>query len=158
MSDGTWTTAKTGTTKVTETGGSQSFPTLTGKTSRLGQTEMEIGFFNTCQISAEVAEFPYEVNGGTHYVKSTPPKAKHCVLELKGSKLVMNKTQSVTFSDGINLKSVIGLDLSSLTGYTKVASLTYKFTANGFACGTKGAPLTGTAHGVVADAKKTGNK
>ncbi len=156
--DGNWTTANTGTTKVTLTGGSQSFPEITGKTSRLGQTEMEVGLFNTCQVSAEVATFPFAVNGGTKYVKSAPPKAKFCVAELKNSKLIMNRTQSVTFADGINLKAAIGLNLSTLTGYTKVATIKYVYTADGFACGIKGAPLRKTAHGVVADAKKSGNK
>ncbi len=54
--------------------------------------------------------------------------------------------------------ALIVLSLSTLTGYTKLASIKYVFTAKGYACGMKGFPLRKTAHGVVADAKKSGNK
>ncbi len=160
VADGSWVSGKDGNTSVTDTGGGQDFPELTGKTSRIGQTEMEEGFFNTCQISSEVATFPYAVDGGTRYVKSKPPKATHCVHEIKGSTLRMNRTQAFTFSDGINLQDVFGIDLSATTGYTKTASIKYVYSASDWACGTKSDPLrgSGVAHGVVADASVHGNK
>jgi hypothetical protein len=72
-----------GPTSVTDTGGSQDFPDVAGKTSRLGQTVMEEGLFATCQISGEAGTFPYAVDGGTRFVKSIPPRATHCVRELR---------------------------------------------------------------------------
>lgn len=160
VTDGKWTTANTGMTSVTDTGGSQDFPTVTGKTSRLGQTEMEEGFFVTCQISDEAGTFPYAVDGGTRFVKSIPPKATHCVAELKGAVLNMNRTQSYTFFSGINLQAAFGINLATLTGYTTEAAVKYTYTANGYACGTRNYPLRtdDTAHGVVADARHSGNR
>jgi hypothetical protein len=69
---------------------------VTGKTSRVGETKMEEGFFETCQVWTEYATFPYAVDGGTYYVESSPPKATHCVQELKGSTLRMNKAEANT--------------------------------------------------------------
>jgi hypothetical protein len=160
VTDGKWTTANTGTTSVTNTGGSQDFPEVTGKTSRLGQTEMEEGLFLTCQISDEAGTFPYAVDGGTRYVQSIPPKATKCVHELKGSTIHMTRTQSYTFSSGIDLQATFGISLSTLTGYTTEAAVAYRYTASGYACGTKNYPLRtdDTAHGLVADAKVSGNR
>jgi hypothetical protein len=98
------------------------------------------------------------MDGGTGWVKSTPPKATHCVPELKGSKLHMNRTEAYTFFDGINLGSLFGIELAATTGYTKQAQISYVYSANGFACGTKSYPLRSTARGVVADATKRGNR
>jgi hypothetical protein len=98
------------------------------------------------------------VDGGTYYVKTTPPKATHCVQELKGARLRMNKTESYTFSQGIDLGSTFGINLATTTGYSKQAMVAYAYSANGFACGTNGYPLRATARGVVADATKRGNQ
>jgi hypothetical protein len=149
-----------GTNSVTETGGGQDFPTLRGTNNKIGRTKMEEGFFNTCQISAEVGTFPYAVDGGTGWVKSKPPKARFCVPELKGSKLRMDKTQSFTFSDGINLQDVFGISLSATTGYSHAAEIVYRYTAKAWACGTHSYPLRAddAAHGVVADATGHGNR
>ncbi len=158
IDDGPWVSGKDGHTSVTETGGGQDFPEVTGKTSVFGETKMEEGFFKTCEISVEVATFPYAVDGGTYYVKTKPPKATHCVQELKGAKLRMNKTESYTFTQGIDLGSTFGINLAATTGYSKQARVTYAYTANGFACGTNGYPLRTTARGVVADATNRGNR
>ncbi len=121
-------------------------------------TRMEVRFFEPCEIAVETAVFPYKVNGGDNYIKSAPPKAKFCVKELKGSVLAVKKTVSFTFSDGISLKSDIGVNLSALTGYSKSASISYTYTANGFGCGTKNFPFRDNVLGIVADAKMSGNK
>lgn len=146
-----------GNTSVNDTAGGQDFPELTGKTSRVGETKMEEGL-ETCEVSTEYATFPYAVDGGTGWVKSAPPKATHCVPELKGSKLHMDRTEAYTFSDGINLGRLFGIDLAATTGDTKQAQISYVYSANGFACGTKSYPLRSTARGVVADPASHGNR
>ena len=158
IDDGPWVSGKDGHTSVMETGGGQDFPEVTGKTSVFGETKMEEGFFKTCEISVEVATFPYAVDGGTYYVKTKPPKATHCVQELKGARLRMNKTESYTFTQGIDLGSTFGINLAATTGYSKQAMVIYAYTAKGFACGTNGYPLRTTARGVVADATNRGNR
>lgn len=131
---------------------------MAGKTSRLGQTVMEEGLFATCQISGEAGTFPYAVDGGTRFVKSIPPKATHCVRELKGATINMNRTQSYTFSSGINLEATFGISLSTVTGYTTEAAVKYTYTTTAYACGTRNYPLRDTAHGLIADAKVSGNR
>jgi hypothetical protein len=161
VNDGPWVSGQNGQngqTSVSDMAGGQDFPEVTGKTSRVGETEMEEGFFETCQVSTEYATFPYAVDGGTYYVKSSPPKATHCVQELRGSTLRMNKTEAYTFSDGITLGSTFGISLAATTGYSHEADIKYAYTAYGWACGTKSHPLRDTARGVVADATRRGNR
>lgn len=92
--------------------------------------------FNTCEISGEIGTMPYAVDGGTKWVNSTPPKATHCVLQIAGSGIHMDKTESFTFSDGINLQVIFGISLAATTGYTTEASIRYNYDARGYACGT----------------------
>lgn len=158
VNDGPWVSGHDGNTSVTETGGGQDFPPLSGTTNRVGETQMEEGFFDTCEISTEYGTFPYAVNGGTIYIKRNPPKATACVPELAKSNLHMWKTESYTFGDGIVLGGTFGIDLSATTGYTHQAEVTIHYTKNGYACGTNGKPLRSTARGVVADATVHGNK
>jgi hypothetical protein len=119
---------------------------------------MEDGFFNTCQISTEYGTFPYAVDGGTIYVKSSPPKATHCLPELAKSTLHMCKTESYTFGDGIDLGGTLYIDLAATTGYTHQAEISIHYPAKGCACGTKSYPLRDVARGVVADATVHGNR
>lgn len=143
---------------VTDTVGTQRFPALHGRESKVGQTQVEEGLFETCEISADEATFPYAVNGGDYWLGTKVPKATHCVQELPGGGIDMNKTQSYTFSEGINLGAFgFGIKLSSLTGYSHTASISYNFNVKGYACGVSAKPLRGTAHGVVADATVHGN-
>jgi len=154
-----WVSGQDGNNTVTSTTGGEDYPMLRGTKSRVGKTEMEEGLFNSCEISGQDATFPYAVDGGTGWIKSKPPKARYCVPQLAGSDIHMEKTQSFTFADGINLEATFGISLSATTGYSKEAAIKYTYTANGYACGTHSYPLRpgDTAHGVVADHTVHGN-
>ncbi len=128
---GKWGSGHDGHTTDTETSGGQDFPTLKGTNNKVGETEMEEGLFNTCQISGEVGTFPYAVDGGTAWAKSKPPKARFCVHELAGSKLHMDRTASFTFDSGVDLQDIFGIDLSASTGYSHSASIKYTYTTKG---------------------------
>lgn len=156
---GKWGSGHDGHTTDTETSGGQDFPTLKGTNNKVGETEMEEGLFNTCEISGEVGTFPYAVDGGTAWAKSKPPKARFCVKELAGSKLHMDRTASFTFDSGVDLQDIFGIYLSASTGYSHSASIKYTYTTKGYACGTHSYPLRASdiAHGVVADSTVHGN-
>jgi hypothetical protein len=98
------------------------------------------------------------VDGGTIYMKSSPPNATHCVPELAKSTLHMYKTESYTYGDGIDLEGTFGIDLAAATGYTHQAEISIHYPAKGWACGTKSYPLRDVARGVVADASVHGNQ
>jgi hypothetical protein len=144
---------------VTNTVGAQRFPVLKNEDSKIGQTQVEEGFFEPCQIApGDYATFPYAVNGGDYWSGTHSPKATHCVQELAGGGFNMNKTQSITFSSGINLSVFgFGISLSSLTGYSHTASIEYDYSRNGFACGQRAKPFRGNAGGIVADRTVHGN-
>jgi hypothetical protein len=148
-----------GNTTVTNTTGTQRFPELTGKTSRVGQTEMEEGIFQTCQISTEIATFPYDVDGGDHWLNQRLPVARYCVPELANGGISKTRTQAWTFGTGINLQATFGISLSTLTGYSTEAAIKYDYSRNGWACGTHAYPLRrySDARGVVADNTSHGN-
>jgi hypothetical protein len=154
---GPWATGTAGNTTVTSDAGSQGFPDLKGINSALGQTKMEEGFFQTCQISSEVSTFPYAVDGGDKWIGNSPPQATYCVSELANSKVTVNRTQAFTFSDGLDLQDTYGISLAATTGYSSTASIEYDFPDADYACGTASYPLRDTAHGVVADASSSGN-
>ena len=154
---GPWASGNDGTTSVTNTVGGEDYPPVPGTENKIGETQMENGLFNSCEISGDAAVFPYAVNGGTYWAKTKVPKATHCVQQLAKSTLHMNKTEAYTFADGINLGSTFGINLAATTGYSKEADISYHYTKLGFACGTKGKPLRQTARGVVADATIRGN-
>lgn len=157
ISDGPWVSGHDGTTSVSNTSGGEDYRPVPGRESKVGDTQMEEGLFNTCQISAEVATFPYQVNGGAWYVKTTVPDATHCVFQQSGSTLHMDRTKATTFGDGITLGGTFGIDLAATTGFSHEAYVKYHYSAKGYACGVKGKPLAQTARSVVADATVRGN-
>lgn len=155
-----WTTenANADENSVTNTVGTQKFPVLKNEDSKIGQTQVEEGFFETCEISTDYATFPYAVDGGDYWTGTHAPKATHCVQELAGGGFNMNRTQSITFTTSINLSVFgFGISLSSLTGYSHTASIEYDYSRNGFACGQHAKPFRGNAKGIVADRTVHGN-
>jgi hypothetical protein len=70
---------------------------------------------------------------------SKPPVANYCVNQEAGSTFTKSTTTAVTWTNGLSIP-VIGLSLSSHTGYDSGASLTFHFTGNHRMCGTGGYP------------------
>jgi hypothetical protein len=149
---------------VTNDSATQGFPNSTGNISKDAQIEMELGFFNTCQISGDGAIFPYAVNGGAaepDHPKG-PPQARNCVHELGGvgDNVIEHTTKDETYSQGIDASALgFGFNLSSSTGYTTDAQSEIDFNAQGYACGGTNFPLRsdpGPSY-VVADQFSTGN-
>jgi hypothetical protein len=80
---------------------------------------------------------PTSYAGGTHYreVGGWTVQSKYCVPESIGASFTKNSTQAQEWSDGLDIDALIGIDLSTVTGYTSSTSVKFSFTANRRLCG-----------------------
>jgi hypothetical protein len=160
---GTWSVSgNTGTNTVTNDSATQGFPNSIGNTSVAAYTQMEVGIFDTCQISADIAAFPYAVNGGATEPAASPPHATYCTYQAGGTGdyVRLHTTQAMTYTEGIDLSVLgFGVNLSSSTGYSTDTTQETDFSQQGYACGVTNYPLRtdpGPA-AQVADEHSTGN-
>jgi hypothetical protein len=135
-----WVSGNNGTTTVVSGSMTQPFPEKPDYTSVIWRSEFEEGTFDSCEISADIASFPYGWNGGAYAETNSPPSATHCVYEPATSDPQVGSTAAMTWSDGISLGSPINVSLSSVTGYTSTTAVTYSYTVNGYFCGTRNYP------------------
>jgi hypothetical protein len=146
---GTWTAD--GTKSVSENG-SQGFPTATGAITTLDKTEFK--YWNFLEVCVGDKALPTGWAAGSSHGHGGAPNAAHCVSELAGSHFTKDTTTSWTFSSGVSLADIIGINLSAQTGYDATASVTYHFPQHRFLCGKNddpgGAPgllVAGLPHG-----------
>ncbi len=87
-------------------------------------------------------ERPISYAGGTDIVNVGLPavSSSYCVPEAAGSPFTKTTTAATTWTNGTHLGPVIGIDLSSKTGYSSESAVHFLFTANGRLCGTNGDP------------------
>jgi hypothetical protein len=79
--------------------------------------------------------------GATYWTPPTSPRAPFCVTHQKGTSFVQDRTSAYTFASGADLSGVIGIDLSSQTGYSSTMKVRFTFTGrSGHLCGTSGLP------------------
>ncbi|CCH77040.1 hypothetical protein BN12_160015 [Nostocoides japonicum T1-X7] len=82
----------------------------------------------------------YWAGGASVYHPSSAPTANYCVSQVSGSSFTKSSSTAYTFSTGADVSGAIGIDLSTRTGYTPAAKVTYSFTSTRRLCGTSGAP------------------
>lgn len=87
--------------------------------------------------------------GGNSLVSVSAPSATYCTSYAKDGYLEKKSTTAVTYSNGVAIKSKIGLDLSSRTGFTAEAKYKARFLKSGRLCGTKGYPADSPSQLVV---------
>lgn len=99
-------------------------------------------YFVSCSTGVPGGTFSYyEVRpisfaGGATYTNiTTSPSATYCRPYANGSALQKTSTSAVTWSNGANLAPVIGIDLSSKSGYSSSVSVKYEFSASRQLCG-----------------------
>jgi hypothetical protein len=66
------------------------------------------------------------MNGAAYDALGSAPAANYCTRFDPGAKWTMSSTKARTFSKGVEISRVIGIDLSSRTGYTASQTLTSK--------------------------------
>ncbi|MGW3289983.1 DNRLRE domain-containing protein [Streptomyces sp. NPDC001002] len=95
--------------------------------------------------------------GGAKTSTAYIPTAKHCAYQQKGTKFTRTTSHAITWSDGADLANVIGISLSTETGYSSDATVAYSFDANRYLCGTGGAPGGSHPYNFVATTTHTGH-
>jgi hypothetical protein len=134
-------------TKTVRAAESETF-TSSGDGNDLYQTRFEFAEFKTVCTSSvaaaahpraeSVTEYLLEPTGSlgdqrTETVKTAPP-ALHCIPMSSGEDFTLNDTAAPVFSEAFSLKGFQG---SSQTGYSKKASITFRFGQAGQLCGTE---------------------
>ena len=81
--------------------------------------------------------------GGANETSPTDePAADYCVFQEAGSHFYLNVTTSDTFSQGLNIAAVIGIDLSTQTGYSTGGEVQFWFTDSRDLCGENNYPAS----------------
>lgn len=83
---------------------------------------------------------PYSWAGGQRTRTATTPGADYCTNMLAGGSFTKSTTNAVNWTNGVKLGAVVGIDLSSRTGYTTTASIKHDFVNSGQLCGTHDYP------------------
>lgn len=136
---GTYTSSGTTTFSADTTIG---FPAYTSAGGHLLKTKFVFGRYQcyagtTNPVSLGLRIYPMDFAGGTISASTSVPAtpSTYCTPYLKGSDFEKNRTRVSSFSQGVEMKSSIGINLSSQTGFSTSTKLTIDFTANRQLCG-----------------------
>jgi hypothetical protein len=91
---------------------------------------------------------PYQFQGGQVMRGRAAPSATYCVGYSAGGGMTRSSGAAYTFRTGVKISAVLGIDLSTRTGWNTNTQLTYEFLASGRLCGTNAYP--GAAKRLVA--------
>ena len=149
---GAFGTFSLGGTKSQSSSAAVSYPVVNAGSSKIWQTNWNYANFKTtCNgVSFSTGAYSYSWNevrsvgwagGNPGYTPAAPPAATFCHDYLAGGGLTRNSSKATTLSNGVNL-SVIGINVSSQTGFSTSASTTYTMVRNGKLCGTNGPATT----------------
>jgi len=124
------------------------FSPSAGISGRIWKTDFHFAKFRIICTTGANAQTMYEVRATAHdggaqaSIPSGPPtvKSANCKKYGSGSNFTKSTTGATKFSGGVEISSIIGIDLSSKTGYTKKAAVKYHFSKTLRLCGTKGLP------------------
>lgn len=142
---GTWTSNGTSTQASNST---IIFPTVGANSYRLLDTQFQYSkFFVSCVYTPGTYVDSWWEMRSTSWVGGTrtrtltaAPSATYCTTYAAGSAFIKDNTSSITWTNGVETGGLIGIGLSTKTGYSKQASVRYDFTANRSLCGTGGYP------------------
>jgi hypothetical protein len=80
---------------------------------------------------------PHQWEGGALlYAAATTPTANFCEPIAAGATITKGAGTAVTFSNGLDISGVIGIDLSARTGFTERTKIVHHFSRDGQLCGT----------------------
>ncbi|MFE2432657.1 hypothetical protein ACFXJ5_38845 [Streptomyces sp. NPDC059373] len=151
---GTYGSFKVDGTSSKSSSASESFPTYGNNKGVYYKTGFHYGKYKIlCGSRAGIYTY-YKVKaisfaGGATTSSASIPTAKLCVTQNADTTFVENTSTAITWTDGLEISDYIGIDLSTETGYTKSAELTYHFNKKRRLCGTGDYP-GGTPHRIVA--------
>jgi hypothetical protein len=84
---------------------------------------------------------PYQFQGGQVLLNAaSAPTATNCVSYVAGGSTTKDRGTAVTWTNGVHLGSVVGIDLTSRTGFDASTKLTFHWQRAGRLCGTNTFP------------------
>jgi hypothetical protein len=123
--------------------GSVNFAEVPQNQRRVEKTQWRYGKWDvSCPTAPHFEARPHSwIGGSTYYNAASTPSAPYCTPYLTGDRPSIDQHQAVEWSGGVRIAAVIGVDLSSTTGFTTRAAQKWTFRANGRLCGTNAYPF-----------------
>lgn len=118
------------------------YPATTGN--KLWKTQFRYGKYKrgVCPYVRElyVSKVDGYAGGSRITTVKTTPVARHCVWNDPGTSFIKDTTAAYESSSGVSISGPLGVDLSSRTGYTSTAKITFSFSKMKRLCGTNADP------------------
>ena len=123
--------------------GTVNFATVPKNQRRVEETQWRYGKWDvSCPLYPHFEARPHTwIGGSTYYNAASTPTANYCTTYRNGDKPEIDQHQAVEWSNGVKMDGIIGVDLSSTTGFTTKAAQKWTFTADGRLCGTNAYPF-----------------
>jgi hypothetical protein len=123
--------------------GSVNFAEVPQNQRRVEETQWRYGKWDlTCPMVPRFEARPHSwIGGSTYYNAAVTPAAPYCTPYLVGDRPSIDQHRAVEWSNGVKIAALIGVDLSSTTGFTTNAGQKWTFKANGKLCGTNAYPF-----------------
>ncbi len=123
--------------------GSINFAEVPQNQRRVEETQWRYGKWDvSCPTAPHFEARPHSwIGGSTYYNAASTPSAPYCTPYLIGDRPSVDQHQAIEWSNGVRISGIIGVDLSSTTGFTSKAAQKWTFRANGKLCGTNAYPF-----------------
>jgi len=117
----------------------------TGTTKTVYYTAYDYGLYwcNVAPLKFAWQVMPNGYSGGANaYRTSHRPSTPHCTIRNeRGAQITVSRNRNTTWSNGVSLTSVIGIDVSSRSGYSNDVKMAFTFTIRGRkVCGSRDSP------------------
>jgi hypothetical protein len=110
---------------------------------RVEETQWRYGKWDvSCPTAPHYEARPHSwIGGSTYYNAASTPSAPYCTPYQIGDRPSIDQHKAIEWSNGVRISGIIGVDLSSTTGFTTKAAQKWTFRANGRLCGTNAYPF-----------------
>ena len=123
--------------------GSVNFAAVPQNQRRVEETQWRYAKWDvSCPTAPHYEARPYSwVGGSTYYTPASTPSAPYCTPYLAGDRPSIDQHRAIEWSNGVRISGIIGVDLSTTTGFTTKAAQQWTFLSNGRLCGTNDYPF-----------------
>ncbi len=97
----------------------------------------------------EVRPYRFAAGSRLRNTSQVSTRPENCANNLKGSSYEEDRGLAFEWATGAKLEGLLGIDLSSRTGYTSSAKLKFDFVEPRLLCGSRGRPGNGSGNIVV---------
>jgi hypothetical protein len=123
--------------------GSVNFAAVPQNQRRVEQTQWRYAKWDlSCPTAPHYEARPHSwVGGSTYYTPASTPSAPYCTPYLAGDRPSIDQHRAIEWSNGVRISGIIGVDLSTTTGFTTKAAQKWTFLSSGRLCGTNDYPF-----------------